>query len=873
MKLNRTGSIWNRDERNKINDNWDKLERNTNDFQGEITDKVFAEIKDSAKLNWESPVNNFSALPSGAKNGETRFTRDTGKVYRYDGSKWVEIQQIDAGPVNELDSRLSSQLAQKANKKYVDEEVQGINRDKINSVELDKTTNSINFYANNKLKKTIDISEASNSINVQSYIDSLVSEGVIEGASVGKGSITPIKTSFIKIGLNLFNPDKAVDGMVNDEGMLVSNSTFVASEYISVESQESISAHYVNAIQVFDKNKKHLGPVGERIPENKKTVTMPDGAGFIRFNVNKSYLNKAIVKRGSQVSDYEPFKKPYLDGVEVVESDFATLIPADATNYSIDFNFSEGTLRLRNVRVQGKKESYYVELGELQFDNTESNYLVLTYDVASGKFELILQNEFKTDRYKKILGAFNPTTRDVLGMSNYRFGELNKNRLNQSSALIVKTTQYDRVYQIDFAEKRFKVKNCAILVGNTRGYIGVANAIDLDISEYSSNQTYLIVYNSSSNDFRVINQNQINTTNYDDFVAGGFNPVTKEVYKLENIDVIGKSNDSQNEEGVKYVKNIDYMTPSWEFEDGGDSGLNLRRWKDSDFISKFDELMNALPSGRITKEVAATESSGLPIYLYRYKAPRINITREPKEVKRPHFFLVAGEHGLEVMGIWALYKTLEKIFLEWESDKALRDLHWDVDITFIPVVNPYGVNADRLKSLNANGVDINRNYDGDWVPLNNQGEGKYSGPEPESEVETKIVSDILRDEEVDLFANFHNYFNEPEFDSNYFIWNVTDDDKNMAIAEKLITHISQKWKSEHAEMPQDPTLLHGYGSTTNPGTSARFCTVNGINGSIFEVRQYAMMDSVTHPLSPLAISMAVDSQVNWLYQHYLNVVR
>src|SRR5699024_9169571 len=153
------------------------------------------------------------------------------------------------------------------------------------------------------------------------------------------------------------------------------------------------------------------------------------------------------------------------------------------------------------------------------------------------------------------------------------------------------------------------------------------------------------------------------------------------------------------------------------------------------------------------------------IYLYRYKAPRINITREPKEVKRPHFFLVAGEHGLEVMGIWALYKTLEKIFLEWESDKALRDLHWDVDITFIPVVNPYGVNADRLKSLNANGVDINRNYDGDWVPLNNQGEGKYSGPEPESEVETKIVSDILRNEEVDMFANFHNYFNEPEFDS------------------------------------------------------------------------------------------------------------
>ena len=111
MKLNRTGSVWNRNERNKINDNWDKLEGNVNDFQNEITDKVFTEIKNSAKLNWGTPVNNFSELPSNSKEGDTHFTRDTGKVYRYDGKTWKEIQEIDAGPVNEVDSRLSSQLA------------------------------------------------------------------------------------------------------------------------------------------------------------------------------------------------------------------------------------------------------------------------------------------------------------------------------------------------------------------------------------------------------------------------------------------------------------------------------------------------------------------------------------------------------------------------------------------------------------------------------------------------------------------------------------------------------------------------------------------------------------------------------------------
>src|SRR5699024_1708891 len=35
-----------------------------------------------------------------------------------DGTNWVEIQQIDAGPVNEVDARLTSQLNEKASSQY-----------------------------------------------------------------------------------------------------------------------------------------------------------------------------------------------------------------------------------------------------------------------------------------------------------------------------------------------------------------------------------------------------------------------------------------------------------------------------------------------------------------------------------------------------------------------------------------------------------------------------------------------------------------------------------------------------------------------------------------------------------------------------------
>src|SRR5690606_3244831 len=47
-----------------------------------------------------------------AEVGLTAMVRDTGKVYRYEGLMWKEIQDIDPTAINEVDSRLTSQLAQ-----------------------------------------------------------------------------------------------------------------------------------------------------------------------------------------------------------------------------------------------------------------------------------------------------------------------------------------------------------------------------------------------------------------------------------------------------------------------------------------------------------------------------------------------------------------------------------------------------------------------------------------------------------------------------------------------------------------------------------------------------------------------------------------
>src|SRR5690625_4407425 len=121
MKLNRTGSNWNRLERNKINENWDIIEGRYKDVVGQITDKVVGHLVDSARLDWKEPVDTVEDLPANAEVGETRMVREADPdgisyVYRYDGENWEKIQAIDVTLVNEVDSRLTRQLADKVQK-------------------------------------------------------------------------------------------------------------------------------------------------------------------------------------------------------------------------------------------------------------------------------------------------------------------------------------------------------------------------------------------------------------------------------------------------------------------------------------------------------------------------------------------------------------------------------------------------------------------------------------------------------------------------------------------------------------------------------------------------------------------------------------
>lgn len=146
-----------------------------------------------------------------------------------------------------------------------------------------------------------------------------------------------------------------------------------------------------------------------------------------------------------------------------------------------------------------------------------------------------------------------------------------------------------------------------------------------------------------------------------------------------------------------------------------------------------------------------TGSDGVSIiYEYTMKPPRlknesnnIGVDHMWSEAQRaaPKIALVAGIHGNEESGMMSLMLLADQMFRHWQEDSFAREFRFNYQIVCIPYLNPWGLNQSPSQRMNANGVDLNRNYDSDWANApggSNPGDSNYKGPSAGSENETKI---------------------------------------------------------------------------------------------------------------------------------------
>ena len=280
-----------------MNDNFKELYEDVDKYQSKITDKVYSEIVDSAKLDWKEPVSTYSSLPSISTIGETRMTRDTGKVYRYDGKTWKEIQEIDASPVNEVDARLTSQLND-TNSQLAQTEQELANQ---RNEKMDKDTSDISISQINKNKGLIDETYLSDELKQQmagnTPIHSVPSDG----------SVTLKKTAFHEIGKNLFNKAEALlDKAINPYNGTISDVTgYFTSDYIKVLPNTMYTRSHEYHLAFYDADKNFISSIHAN--DNVYTFIPPLNATYLRTSDKLSLIDVYQLEKGSESTPYEEF--------------------------------------------------------------------------------------------------------------------------------------------------------------------------------------------------------------------------------------------------------------------------------------------------------------------------------------------------------------------------------------------------------------------------------------------------------------------------------------------------------------------------------------------------------------------------------------
>lgn len=171
-------------------------------------------------------------------------------------------------------------------------------------------------------------------------------------------------------------------------------------------------------------------------------------------------------------------------------------------------------------------------------------------------------------------------------------------------------------------------------------------------------------------------------------------------------------------------------------------------------ISKADCQSSALaPTGVKSRQ-------GFPILAREIAPPlRPTGTRAP-----PRVLLIGGIHGDELTASAIVFK-----WMQWLEKPEAAGYHWKV----APIVNPDGLLAAKPQRVNANGVDLNRNFPTPgwhqdapryWTQATRNDPRRFPGRAPLSEPESRWVSDQIERFQPQLIISVHAPFGVLDLD-------------------------------------------------------------------------------------------------------------
>lgn len=157
----------------------------------------------------------------------------------------------------------------------------------------------------------------------------------------------------------------------------------------------------------------------------------------------------------------------------------------------------------------------------------------------------------------------------------------------------------------------------------------------------------------------------------------------------------------------------------------------------------------------------AASLRGFPIL--RRKIPPAAV--KPNEHNAPvRIMLLGGIHGDELTSSSVVFK-----WMQWMKMPPAADFDWNI----VPAVNPDGLLAPKPRRVNANGVDLNRNFPTPgwqkdapvyWAKATRRDPRRFPGPKPLSEPESRWINDEMARFQPHVIISVHAPFGVLDFD-------------------------------------------------------------------------------------------------------------
>lgn len=205
---------------------------------------------------------------------------------------------------------------------------------------------------------------------------------------VGEKTVTPIKTTFFRIGKNLFNKISSTKGYrVTSSGQVVADDIFYVSEFIFVgDITGDVYKNNSYEYALFDNQKQFLSG-------GDSAVIDVTNATYIRINTTETHINSTQLERGSVMTEYEEYytiipsrfleqKEITNDDLPVIKNDMLELMCPKSNLYN---NYSDKNVTGKYISGDGRifeSETYMYshKIKNLNYNNISvSNIRFITF--------------------------------------------------------------------------------------------------------------------------------------------------------------------------------------------------------------------------------------------------------------------------------------------------------------------------------------------------------------------------------------------------------------------------------------------------------------------------------------------------------------